>query len=98
MITEACGEHGDHRQDRSFLRIGQGVVRVLAALADRIREIARGEVDEVFRGVADALEELCNDRARVAAGAVEQHVCEARQKCAKTVAPGPGKRIQRGAE
>ena len=73
-------------------------MRVLAALAHRICKIARGEVDEILRGVADTLEELRNDRARVTAGTVEQHVCEAREKYAKAVAPGPGKRIQSGAE
>ena len=63
-------------------------MRVGAPLADSLAEGIRGESRQLPGGIRDALEELGNDRARIAAGAVEQGIGNGGEKRTQVLVAG----------
>ncbi len=86
-------EVGDDREDRAFAGISERLARIGGAAGQRVGELHGGERGPGRRAIADAEQELREDRARVAACAVERGVRDSGQELAR-VRLGPG--AQRG--
>ena len=74
VLSDGARERSDDGQDRAFPRFGDGIVRVLAALFDGLAERVCRIPVHIAGGVGYALKELGDDRAGVAAGAVEERI------------------------
>ena len=83
------GESADDREDRAFTGIGERLARIGRSRRQRVGELHGRQRGPGRRAVADAVQELREDRARVAARAVERGVRDARQQLAG-VRLGPG--------
>ena len=74
VMDDAGSEGRHHRQYGSFTRVGHGIVRVVVAHGNRFRECIGREAIQLAGGIAHALEKLRHDRARIAAGTVQQRI------------------------
>ena len=75
-------EVGEHRQDRAFPRFAQALARIVGAAAHAFGEVVGVEALQVTEPVAETEEELREDRAGVAARAVERRIGHARERLA----------------
>ncbi len=75
-------EGREHREDRALARFAEAVAGVLGAAAHAFRKIGRVDPGEVAHAIAEAEEELREDRAGIAARAIERRVGHARERLA----------------
>jgi len=78
-------EVGEHREDGALARLAQALARVVGTAAHAVHELVRADAPEVTELVAEAEEELREDRAGVAARAVERGVGDACQGLAGVI-------------
>ena len=70
----ALREIGQYREDRALARLGQTFARVSGAADRTFGQVSRGQSRKVAQLVAEPQQELREDRARVAARAVERGI------------------------
>ena len=72
----------EHRQDRALARLAQTVAGILGPATHARGKVSRVDPGEVTHAIAQAEEELRQDRAGIAACAVERGVSHARERLA----------------